>query len=77
MNANLYQKFAEVFDARAAETALEIPDGESYTFAELDSLAARFSTWLIAAGIEPGDRVTVELSPYDLDRGRITYRLRS
>jgi translation initiation factor IF-1 len=23
-----------------------------------------------------GDRVTVELSPYDLDRGRITYRHR-
>jgi len=22
----------------------------------------------------PGDRVTVELSPYDLKRGRITYR---
>jgi len=24
--------------------------------------------------IHPGDRVTVELSPYDLTRGRITYR---
>jgi len=24
--------------------------------------------------ILPGDRVTVELSPYDLARGRITYR---
>jgi translation initiation factor IF-1 len=24
----------------------------------------------------PGDRVKVELSPYDLDRGRITYRIR-
>lgn len=24
-----------------------------------------------------GDRVTVELSPYDLNRGRIIYRLRS
>jgi translation initiation factor IF-1 len=24
----------------------------------------------------PGDRVRVELSPYDLSRGRITYRLR-
>ena len=24
--------------------------------------------------ILPGDRVTVELSPYDLHRGRITYR---
>ena len=24
----------------------------------------------------PGDRVRVELSPYDLDRGRIVYRFR-
>jgi translation initiation factor IF-1 len=24
--------------------------------------------------ILPGDRVTIELSPYDLNRGRITYR---
>ncbi|NLU43198.1 MAG: translation initiation factor IF-1 [Firmicutes bacterium] len=27
--------------------------------------------------ILPGDRVTVELSPYDLTRGRIIYRYRS
>ncbi|ACZ38495.1 translation initiation factor IF-1 [Sphaerobacter thermophilus] len=27
--------------------------------------------------ILPGDRVRVELSPYDLARGRITYRLRT
>ena len=26
--------------------------------------------------ITPGDRVLVELSPYDLTRGRITYRYR-
>jgi translation initiation factor IF-1 len=26
--------------------------------------------------ILPGDKVTVELSPYDLSRGRITYRAR-
>lgn len=26
--------------------------------------------------ILPGDKVTVELSPYDLDRGRITYRFK-
>jgi len=24
--------------------------------------------------ILPGDRVTIEMSPYDLDRGRITWR---
>lgn len=27
--------------------------------------------------ILPGDRVRVELSPYDLERGRITYRFRT
>ena len=26
--------------------------------------------------MNPGDRVRIELSPYDLDRGRIVYRLR-
>ncbi|HEX2507843.1 MAG TPA: translation initiation factor IF-1, partial [Miltoncostaeaceae bacterium] len=26
--------------------------------------------------INPGDRVKVELSPYDLNRGRITFRLK-
>jgi len=26
--------------------------------------------------ILPGDNVTVELSPYDLSRGRITYRMK-
>ena len=26
--------------------------------------------------ILPGDRVTVELSPYDLTRGRITFRMK-
>jgi len=26
--------------------------------------------------IVPGDRVLIELSPYDLSRGRITYRFR-
>ncbi|MDD2585965.1 MAG: translation initiation factor IF-1 [Syntrophomonadaceae bacterium] len=26
--------------------------------------------------ILPGDKVTVELSPYDLNRGRITYRFK-
>ena len=26
--------------------------------------------------IRPGDKVTVELTPYDLNRGRITYRFK-
>ena len=31
----------------------------------------------VAGRIIPGDRVRVELSPYDLTRGRITYRARN
>ena len=30
--------------------------------------------WLHFIRILPGDRVLVEISPYDLDRGRIIYR---
>jgi translation initiation factor IF-1 len=30
----------------------------------------------VAAGPLAGDRVTIEVSPYDLARGRITYRHR-
>ena len=29
---------------------------------------------LASLGVSPGDRVAVELSPYDLTRGRIVYR---
>jgi translation initiation factor IF-1 len=36
-------------------------------------LSGRLQTHRIK--IVAGDRVTVEVSPYDLDRGRITYRL--
>jgi translation initiation factor IF-1 len=36
--------------------------------------AGRMKRYRIRMG--PGDRVLVELSPYDLDRGRIVYRLR-
>ena len=40
-------------------------------------LAGTYTT--ISAGINaasPGDRVLVELSPYDLTRGRVTYRFK-
>ena len=30
--------------------------------------------WMHFIKILPGDKVTLELSPYDLTRGRITYR---
>jgi translation initiation factor IF-1 len=50
---------------------VELPNGHSV----LAHISGRLRLNFIR--ILPGDRVTVELSPYDLTRGRITYRLRT
>jgi translation initiation factor IF-1 len=39
----------------------------------LGYMAGRMKRYRIR--VFPGDRVRIELSPYDLDRGRIVYRL--
>jgi len=49
---------------------VELENGHSV----LSHLAGKMRTNYIR--VLPGDRVTVELSPYDLTRGRITYRHR-
>lgn len=49
---------------------VELDSGHSV----LSHLAGKMRTNYIR--VLPGDRVTVELSPYDLSRGRITYRHR-
>lgn len=49
---------------------VELENGHSV----LSHLAGKMRTNYIR--VLPGDRVTVELSPYDLSRGRITYRHR-
>lgn len=49
---------------------VELDNGHSV----LSHLAGKMRTNYIR--VLPGDRVTVELSPYDLSRGRITYRHR-
>jgi translation initiation factor IF-1 len=49
---------------------VQIDDGPS-VIAKLSGTMRR--RWI---RVNPGDRVRVELSPYDLSRGRITYRLK-
>lgn len=49
---------------------VELENGHSV----LSHLAGKMRTNYIR--VLPGDRVTVELSPYDLTRGRITFRHR-
>lgn len=45
------------------------------THSVLAKIAGRMRKFRIR--VLPGDRVTVEVSPYDLTRGRITYRFRN
>lgn len=49
---------------------VELPNGHKV----LAHISGRLRVHYIR--VLPGDRVLVELSPYDLTRGRITYRLK-
>ncbi len=49
---------------------VELPNGHKV----LAHISGRLRVHYIR--ILPGDRVLIELSPYDLSRGRITYRLK-
>ena len=49
---------------------VELPNGHKV----LAHVAGKMRLYFIR--VLPGDRVLVELSPYDLNRGRITYRFR-
>ena len=49
---------------------VELPNGHKV----LAHISGRIRVHYIR--ILPGDRVLIELSPYDLTRGRITYRLK-
>ncbi|MCD6328618.1 translation initiation factor IF-1 [bacterium] len=49
---------------------VELPDGRRVT-AHISGKMRKHNIRIL-----PGDKVTVELSPYDLSKGRITYRLK-
>ena len=51
-----------------ARFSVELPNGHTI----LSHVSGKIRRHFIR--ILPGDKVTVELSPYDLSRGRITYR---
>ena len=50
---------------------VKIDDMEHYVLCRLAGKMRKFRIRVV-----PGDRVTVEISPYDMDRGRIIYRER-
>ena len=57
----LFEAFLEG-RARGGGELLERDDGRSLGYAEFLALAGRFAATLVAAGVEPGDRVAVQVS---------------
>ena len=69
VNKKLLKKTGQVIEALpSANFKVRLDDGQE----ALCHLAGKLRIYRIK--ILPGDRVTVELSPYDEKRGRITYR---
>ena len=69
LNKKTIKKFGTVLEALpSVHFRVKIDDGEEI----IAHLAGKLRIYRIK--ILPGDRVTVEISPYDLKRGRIVYR---
>jgi malonyl-CoA/methylmalonyl-CoA synthetase len=60
MNANLYERLVGSVD-HAGRTAIEMPDGECYSYLDLVSLSARIANVLVDRGVKPGDRVAAKV----------------
>ena len=82
MNATLDQSLVRgapspVQAARIGAFAVNAPDriraGDELKFS-LSGVPGGTVAGIVLVVVVPGDRVQVELTPYDLSRGRITYR---
>jgi malonyl-CoA/methylmalonyl-CoA synthetase len=60
MTANLFERLAATV-AEPGKTAIETPEGERHTYADLVSLVGRLANALAARGVKPGDRVAVQV----------------
>lgn len=60
-SANLYALFQATFRRAPLATAVETENGRLWTFADLDTLSGRMAHWLGVLGLQPGDRVMVQV----------------
>ena len=61
-DANLYACLAARFPQPAGKRQFAIlPDGRYYSYADVDDVSGRFANTLVALGVQPGDRVAVQV----------------
>ena len=61
MNDNLYALFESRFPGDRSRTAIETLAEKIYSYADLDSITARYTGYILALGVQPGDRVAVQV----------------
>ncbi len=59
--ANLFQLFLDRWRARPDAPAIATPEGGLWTYGDLDRLSAELAAALLAAGLEPGERVVAQV----------------
>jgi malonyl-CoA/methylmalonyl-CoA synthetase len=60
MTAHLYAQLAKNF-SEGSKVAFEQPNGVIHTYADVEEGAARYANALVSWGVEPGDRVAVQV----------------
>jgi malonyl-CoA/methylmalonyl-CoA synthetase len=61
MSANLYELFESHFPADRKAPLLVLPSGGTVTYAEAHATSARYASLLASRGLQPGDRVAVQV----------------
>ena len=57
MSDNLYSVLAARFSSARADVCLELEDGRTFSYADLDAESARYANLLVSLGLKRGDRV--------------------
>ncbi len=58
---NLYARFQAIFRQHPDRVAIETDAGEQTRFSDVDQISGRMANWLQAQGLQPGDRVMVQV----------------
>jgi malonyl-CoA/methylmalonyl-CoA synthetase len=58
---NLFELFRSKFPADRTQPFMEVPNGATIGYGDLDHASARYAHLLVASGAQPGDRVAVQV----------------
>ena len=60
VNENIYSLFRTRFPADRLSPCIELPDGRTISYADLEADSARYARFLTDLGVAPGDRIAVQ-----------------